>query len=88
MKVDERTNNTQVYLHVMARYEGGHRWNAFQVIDDPPAVAIDASITSYDEARERAARNKQRLRFAEQAWRQMAAAGVAPQKVPDEVAIV
>ncbi|HYS39682.1 MAG TPA: hypothetical protein VEO01_29035 [Pseudonocardiaceae bacterium] len=88
MSVDGRANDTQVYLHVMPRYEGGHRWHAFQVSDDPPAVAPGPSLTCYDEAREQAARNKQRLRFVEEAWQQMAAAGVAPQEAPEEVTIV
>jgi len=32
--------------------------------------------------------SEQRLRFAEEAWRQMVAARVAPEKVPGEVTIV
>src|SRR6266567_5383666 len=58
MSEDGRANDTQVYLHVMPRYQGGHRRHAFQVSDDQPAVAPEPSLTCYDEAREQARAHK------------------------------
>ncbi len=88
MKDDGRKDDTQIYLHVMPHYPGGQIWNAFRVCDDPPAVAPDETVASYKEASERAARSHQHLRYAKEAWRQMVAAGVAPEKVPDDVILV
>jgi hypothetical protein len=85
---DPRTNDVTAYLHVMPRYPDAQRWNVFQIVDDPPGIALAASVTSYDEVKQRAARGKRSVRFAEQAWRQMVDAGAAPRTVPDEVTIV
>jgi hypothetical protein len=87
-ETEGREDDSPIYLHVMPRYQGVHQWNAFRVCDDPPAVAPDAAVTSYQDASERAAQNRQHLRFADAAWRQMVAAGLAPQNVPDDVIIV
>ncbi len=85
---DPRTNDVKAYLHVMPRYPDAQRWNVFQIVDDPPGIALAASVSCYDEAKQRAARGKRSLRFAEEAWRQMVAAGAAPPKLPAEVTIV
>jgi hypothetical protein len=80
---DEPTNDTHVYLQVMPRYAGEHRWYVFQIGDEPSRITLAAGVASYDEARTLATRVKRRLRFANEAWRQMVAASVAPDEVPD-----
>jgi hypothetical protein len=86
-----RMNETGVYLQVMPRYEAGvarpPRWHVFQVSDESPRITLAGSVASYEEARKLAMRDKRALRIAEQAWRQMAAAGVAPARVPEDVTI-
>jgi hypothetical protein len=88
MTDDASRNDTRLYLHVMPRYPGTNRWHVFQISDESPRIALAASVASYTEAHKLATRDKQQLRFAEQAWRQMAAVGAAPDTVPDEVTIV
>ncbi len=88
MSDDGHEQQSPLYLHVMPRHNGALRWNAFLVCDDPPAVSLDSSVTSFKEARERAQREKRGLRFASQAWRQMVAAGLAPERPPNSVTIV
>jgi hypothetical protein len=80
-------NETEVYLYVMARHLAGQRWHVFQVSEESPRITLAGSVASYDDARKLAMRDGRPLRIAEQAWRQMADAGVAPVKVPDGVSI-
>ncbi len=88
MSDDGRPSDADVYLHVMPRYANGQRWHVFQVSDESPRITLAGSVASYDELRRLATRAKWPVRFAEQAWRQMVAAGVAPDMVPDDVTIV
>ena len=80
-------NDTQVYLYVVARHLADQRWHVFQISEESPRITLAGSVASYDDARKLATRDKRPLRIAEQAWRQMADAGVAPAKVPDDVTI-
>ena len=84
---DAAANDTQVYLYVMARHLADQRWHVFQVSEESPRITLAGSVASYDDARKLATRDKRPLRIAEQAWRQMRDAGVAPAKVPDDVTI-
>jgi len=87
---NNKTNSSgaQPYLHVMAREPGGGRWHVFQVSDESPRITLAESVNSYVEAHKLADRDQRSLCFAEQAWQQMVAAGVAPQTVPDGVTLV
>ena len=87
MSDDGRPSDADVYLHVMPRYANGQRWHVFQVSDESPRITLAGSVASYEEARKLATRGRRSLRIAEQAWRQMLDAGVAPAKVPDDVSI-
>jgi hypothetical protein len=79
----------QIYLQISERTWGERLWPAHQVSDDPRTQddAV-ASVNSYLEAQERAARNHHPLRFSGEAWHQMVEAGVAPKVVPADVTIV
>ncbi len=84
---DAAANETGVYLYVMARHLADQRWHVFQVSEESPRITLAGSVASYEEARKLATRGRRSLRIAEQAWRQMLDAGVAPAKVPDDVSI-
>jgi hypothetical protein len=79
--------DAEVYLHVMPRRRRGV-WVVYQITEGSPAAELVRGVASYDEARDRAARNGYRLRFDEETWAQMIEAGVAPQTVPDDVTLV
>ncbi len=87
---DDQTNQANGYLHVMPQYVTDprpHRWNVYQLSDQSPRITLVGSVASCDEARNLAAHDHQPLRIAEQAWRQMLAAGAAPPKTPNDVTI-
>lgn len=63
-------------------------WHVFELADVSPRIAIAATVTSWDAARVLAENSERPLCVAEQAWRQMVAAGVAPEDPPDEVTII
>ncbi len=87
---DTPTNDGEVYLHVMPRFETdarSRRWHVYQVSDESPRITLAGSVSSCQEAQTLAARDKRPLRIAEQAWHQMRAANVAPKTVPDDVTI-
>ncbi len=79
--------DAEVYLHVMPRRRRGV-WVAYQITEGSPGADLVQGVASYDDARDRAARNGYRLRFDEETWAQMIEAGVAPQTVPDDVTLV
>jgi hypothetical protein len=83
-----KTNGAQPYLHVMAREGAGGRWHVFEVSHESPRISFAESVSSYVEAHKLAARDQRPLRFAGQAWQQVAAAGVAPQTLPEDVTLV
>ena len=76
------------YLHVMPRYAVGHRWHVFQINDESPRIEFAESVTSYLEVHRLGTANQRRVRFSQEAWQQMVAAGVAPKTVPDDVTVV
>ncbi|MDP9092985.1 MAG: hypothetical protein M3N95_08610 [Actinomycetota bacterium] len=79
----------QVYLQISERTWGERLWPAHQVTDDPrTADDAVASVHSYLDAQERASRHRHLLRVSGQAWHQMVEAGVAPQVVPSDVAVI
>jgi hypothetical protein len=87
---DTPTNDGDIYLQVMARFEtdaSSRRWHVYQVSNESPRITLAGSVSSCQEAQTLAARDKRPLRIAEQAWQQMLAAHVAPKTVPDDVTI-
>jgi hypothetical protein len=87
---DEPTNDGEVYLQVMPRFETdarSRRWHVYQVSDESPRITLAGSVSSCQEAQTLAARNKRPLRIAERAWQQMLDARVAPKTVPDDVTL-
>jgi hypothetical protein len=87
---DTATNNAEVYLQVMPRFEAdprSRRWHVYQVSDESPRITLAGSVNSCKEAQALAARDKRPLRIAGQAWQQMLAAHVAPKTVPDDVTV-
>jgi hypothetical protein len=80
--------NGTAYLQVMPHVDGhGPTWNVFLVSDESPRITLAGSVDSCDQARHLAARQKRPLRITRRAWEQMLAAGVAPARAPDGVAI-
>jgi hypothetical protein len=71
----------------MAR-RGRGVWVAYQITEGSPGADFVQGVASYDEARDRAARDGCRLCFDEETWAQMIEAGAAPQTVPDDVTLV
>jgi len=87
---DTPTNDGDVYLQVMPRFETdarSRRWHVYQVSDESPRITLAGSVSSCQEAQSLAVRHERPLRIAEQAWQQMLAAHVAPKAVPDDVTI-
>jgi hypothetical protein len=87
---DTPTNDGEVYLQVMPRFDTdarSRRWHVYQVSEESPRITLAGSVSSCQEAQTLAAQNKRPLRIAEQAWQQMLAAHVAPKTVPDDVTI-
>jgi hypothetical protein len=87
---DTPTNDGEVYLQVMPRFDTdarSRRWHVYQVSEESPRITLAGSVSSCQEAQTLAAQNKRPLRIAEQAWQQMLAAHVAPKTLPDDVTI-
>ncbi len=84
---DANATTAEPYLHLMPRHAAGQRWHVFQIRDESPRITLAASVTSYVEAHKLAARDQRPLRIEREAWQQMAAAGVAPPTVPDNVTL-
>jgi hypothetical protein len=85
---DVPQQDVPAHLQVMPRYRDSQRWNVYRLVDDPPTIRLAASVSSYDEAKRRAARGGEPLWFAGKAWQEMVGAGVAPRAVPQDVTIV
>lgn len=80
-----------MYLHVMphsGQPSTRLRWHVFQISDASPRITAAATVTSWDEARTLATRANRPVHIAEQAWRQMRAADVAPETIPDDATLV
>jgi len=73
--------DAEVYLHVMPRRRRGV-WVVYQITEGSRGAEPVRGVASYDEARDRAARNGCRLRFDEETWAQMIEAGVARRRCP------
>jgi hypothetical protein len=87
---DTPTNDGEVYLQVMPRFDTdarSRRWHVYQVSEESPRITLAGTVSSCQEAQTLAAQNKRPLRIAERAWQQMLTAHVAPKTVPDDVTI-
>ncbi len=71
----------------MPRYAAGQRWHVLPIHEESPRITLAGSVASYAQARNLATRDNRPLRIAEQAWRQMANADIAPARAPDDVTI-
>ncbi|HEY7049724.1 MAG TPA: hypothetical protein VH373_21080 [Jatrophihabitantaceae bacterium] len=85
-----KQQSTTSYLQVMPFYAaaGAPHWNVFQVSEESPRITLAGTVTTCEQARRMAARNQWPLRIAQQAWQQMVAAGVAPNRAPDGLTII